>query len=48
MGFRLWEVVRDDRKPLGSEQDCVDRAAAILVSQYGFEKSPMAQQRACT
>ena len=48
IGFRLWEVVRDDRKPLGSEQDCMDRAAAILVSQYGFEKPPMAQQSACT
>jgi len=42
MGFRLWELARDDRKPSGSEQQCVDMAAAILVSQYGFEKSPSA------
>lgn len=42
MGFRLWEIVRDDRKPLGSEQHCLDKAAALLVSQYGFEKSPAA------
>ncbi len=42
MGFRLWEVARDDRKPLGSEQHCLDQAAAILISQYGFEKAATA------
>jgi len=43
MGFRLWEVARDGRKALGSEQQCLDKAEAILVSQYGFEKPPMVE-----
>src|SRR5689334_5099756 len=38
MGLRLWEIAKDSRKPLGSEQKCLDLAAEILISQHGFEK----------
>ena len=42
LGFRLWEAVRDTRKPLGFEQRTLDKAMATLKSQYGFEQSPTA------
>jgi|ERR1043166_1598327 hypothetical protein len=37
-GLRLWEIAKDDRKPLGLEQQCLDVAAEILISKYQFEK----------
>ena len=37
MGLRFWELARDNHRALGSEQQCLDKAVAILVSQFGFE-----------
>lgn len=37
-GLRLWEIVKEGRKPLGLEQQYLDVATEILVSKYGFAK----------
>ena len=45
MGVRIWEAVRDTRKPLGFEQQTLHEAMATLISQYGFEQSPTASDQ---
>jgi len=44
LAYRHWEIARDNRKPIGLELKFLNTAAAILVSQYGFEKPPSAAQ----